>query len=98
MVRIELIVLTHMVTAQRQRIIVLAGNYRQAAQWARENGISPHDFIYPDREEKIMGLRGLNYVRVGTFWERDDAFRIMDRLIISECKEKQEDNNNGEAK
>jgi hypothetical protein len=61
-------------------IIIVAGNYSQARTWMRLHGLNPRECVIADDESKIMGMRDQLYVTVGTYYERDDFKKIMDRI------------------
>ena len=64
--------------------IVIAGNYHQFNNWLRENKLSPHEAIYADSEEKLLGMSFTesDVVRVGEYWRSpvSDAF-LRTRMI-----------------
>jgi hypothetical protein len=60
--------------APGERVIVLAGTYREAVVWAQENGLGVHRIIWPRDFHDLRGRpRGVRYVAVGSFWKRPDA-------------------------
>lgn len=53
-----------------KRIIVFAGEVSQAVNFARANGLSTTEYLYPQQPQHIYGLdRGTRFVRVGS-WQR----------------------------
>ncbi len=60
--------------------IVIAGNYRQYLHYLRENELSPRDARYCCEVEQLRGLRKVEIVRYGTWWENPCAFD--DYLLI----------------
>jgi len=43
-------------------LLIIAENYRQACDYARKNSISPGDWRFIDRPEKLLGLRKSYFV------------------------------------
>jgi hypothetical protein len=53
-----------------QPLIIFAGNYRQAEDYARRIGIRSHrQFIWASEPFRIRGRRGNKAVITGTFWQ-----------------------------
>lgn len=57
-------------------ILVMAGNMRQAQQWATWHGLSGADWVYGGAAENFVGCHFNRFAIVGTFWDRDDASQI----------------------
>ena len=76
-------------------ILVLAGNYRQARDWAKLHGLqmSPQyerDVMYVSDIHNILGMeRGHNFVRVGTWYDKSATVinRILEQFKIRQCVE-----------
>lgn len=60
---------------RRPMFYVLAGDAREAAAWARDEGLDPGQWRYLSCETAVRGLRiePGTVARVGTFWARKDA-------------------------
>jgi hypothetical protein len=74
-----------------ERLYVIAGNYRQAVEFARQRGVRPFDLRYIDRKELLAGLDGIVVNLVGTFWEQPvellsyiDMLERMKRIEVRE--------------
>ena len=65
-------------------IAVVAGNFKQYANFIRENDLNTKEYFYVSSFEKILGLRQLNYVLYGTYYEREDFNKIERELQIRE--------------
>ena len=57
-------------------VLVMAGNYRQAEDWARARGLQPRDWVYASAEGNLGGLHFSRYAIVGTFYQRKDWFSL----------------------
>ena len=60
-------------------MIIIAGNYAQARDYAREQGWSPQDWHYASRPEQLYGYHGEPYVMVGTWWDHP----YIERMIVA---------------
>lgn len=71
-----------MTSTNTRRILrlVLAGNHKQAAIYAREKGWSRCEWRYVDREDQVLGIRDAELHKVGTWYEREDAPNILKTL------------------
>lgn len=49
--------------------LIIAGNIQQAKLYAHDNNIERHEWIYADNEDRIRGLRGVEIIRAGSYWE-----------------------------
>ena len=49
--------------------IVIAGNYQQYKEYLRKTNQSPRDAKYIEFPEQLRGLRNVEIVRYGTWWE-----------------------------
>jgi len=62
-----------------EKLIVVAGNYVQARQWAVLQGIPLSQVVYPAPGMAFRHLRGLprgtKYLMVGTYFDRDPLDR-----------------------
>lgn len=65
-------------------IFVVAGDMRQAKQWAREHGIAPPHWKAVLSPVDIEGARDGVFVRIGTFYQREKASEIRDLLTLYE--------------
>ena len=55
-------------------VLVFAGNYRQAQEYAREHGLER--WRYAADARSIYGLRNPDVRKVGTYYERRDFLEI----------------------
>lgn len=73
------------------RLLVLAGNARQAAYWCREWRVDPRtEATYAYSLRDVAACRGgVRYAIVGTFWDDPprDATEILDRLKLLGAEE-----------
>jgi hypothetical protein len=72
--------------------IVVAGNYRQAVNWMRENNIHPRDAVYASSRDSIRGYspERTEYVTVGTWQDHPEIYRILEELRWSHIPERGE--------
>ena len=65
-------------------IFVVAGNYRQAHHWMRDNKLSEFgQACYVSGADVLRGQpRGSQYVYVGTFWHHPEKEKIRELLSI----------------
>lgn len=66
--------------SRSNKIVVLAGNYKQALDWAHRANVRRAYIYYPVDFQAVYGLRNFRYVVVGTFSNRVDAEEIMDMV------------------
>ena len=69
------------------RNIIVAGNYHQAVNFARENGWSPNSYVYADDHWRLKGLRGdvrIDYV--GTWKEHPNIVAIRGEIAVIKGK------------
>lgn len=66
----------------KDRLLILAGNAAQAAQYVREKNLSTLDVLYVSGEHHVRGWTSPRYAIVGTFWDRHDAIRIWQILKL----------------
>lgn len=57
---------------------IIAGNHRQAEDWARREGLRPDRWRYvaDGAADTLHGIRNVRFVWVGTFWNRNDFSEI----------------------
>lgn len=66
------------------KTIVFAGDYKQAALFAKENSLRPQDFFYLSDPDQLRGLEGplrnrdsrYRFQVYGSWWNRRDAEQI----------------------
>lgn len=68
-------------------IIILAGNYTQAEDYARRKQIEKRNWIYASDISRLVGVLDANFVRVGTWIQRYQNREIGDYLIAIGIKE-----------
>lgn len=58
--------------------VVIAGNFRQFVEWCRANDRKPYgrDVRYAGSPASIVGMRGIEVVRTGTWSDRKDLEEI----------------------
>lgn len=61
-----------------EKYLVLAGTYREAEWFCRENGISNHLMIYVASKEILRGYRDMNLFVYGTAAYREDFDEIIE--------------------
>jgi len=58
---------------------VIAGNYRQFTNYCRENRLQPNkDVRYVGRPEDTRGVRNVEIIKYGTWWENPAANDILE--------------------
>ncbi len=65
-----------------EKLYILAGNKQEADNWAFENHRSRSDYYYVENETHIRGMRNIEYIIIGTFWDRPDAQQLHDMLRV----------------
>ena len=65
---------------QENLIYILAGNAREAADWAHLNCLSKEQYVYLSSPVMTFGLHYFRYVKVGTYRESED---MSHRLLAS---------------
>lgn len=71
----------------KEQVIVCAGNYSEAEVWARENGRTYHEWIYPHPGgRELLGRSALDHVVVGTFFDRPDVEEVLDIIRRNDIK------------
>jgi len=58
--------------------VILAGNCKQAENFAREKGWSRKEYVIASHWSKVMGLENFTVWKIGTFSWRDDYRQMMD--------------------
>lgn len=72
----------------KQRIYVLAGSSGQFRAFVDARQKSPTDYVYLHSPDQLRGVRGVNVVRFGTWYDRSDlgefelALRVADAFIV----------------
>lgn len=66
-----------------KRFLVVAGNFVQAARWAKDNGVDNKSFIYVHDETVLLGRRPDEYefVVYGTYWTHPRCLPIYDYAV-----------------
>lgn len=57
---------------KRDKVIVLAGNYREFEEYLDSAGLTTEHAIYGDAHH-MAGTEAQQYQIIGTFWDRHDA-------------------------
>ena len=65
------------------RMVVMAGTHEQAERYAASVGLKRDQWMFASSYERILGMRGFDYVRYGTWWERPDANQILEQFRIA---------------
>lgn len=73
-----------------RRVLVIAGSHAQYEQWIRDNDVSKRSTVYVNSAYAIKGMRGAEYIRIGTWYNRKDANKIAQELLIMGCVETKE--------
>ena len=73
--------------------VVIAGNYGQyrhfiTEQCVKENRDVSKEYVYASSRESIMGLRIGRLIKYGTYYEREDAKKIIEEAYVSIGKRK----------
>lgn len=59
---------------KEKKIAIIAGNFKEFNNFAKGN----NKYIYADRAEKMAGLELKDVMTIGTWYERENAFDILD--------------------
>lgn len=62
------------------KIYIVAGNFRQANEWAREARIPPSKFVYVENVSRLRGVSDPVVAYVGTWRDRKDLPEIAQAL------------------
>ena len=66
-----------------RKTLVIAGNYRQFKDWCVRHGHTIHNTIYASHVNDIRGLRGVEIVETGSYWENpvycSDEYKYISR-------------------
>jgi hypothetical protein len=66
------------------KLVIFAGNYQQAEQFARQHGFRRRDgFVYAWDAQILRGRRDVQAIVVGTFWDRSDYDNVNDMLEVA---------------
>ena len=57
--------------------VILAGNYQQFMDWCRETKTNPRECVYYDHPHKILGLSHFEQIKVGTWSDVKDAYKLV---------------------
>ena len=70
----------------KDKILIFAGNTREASNWAADNELPRHDYTYIRTEEDLRGRRTKNNPRVFTdlFYNRQDSHQIVNALKMTD--------------
>lgn len=68
------------------KLYIIAGNYRQAFDWAHRHELRPQDWIYVIDEMTLRGTHYPDYIEVGTPWFRKDYHKLMDTVIMVQAR------------
>lgn len=63
-----------------KKLILIAGTYKEAMDFARAQKLSPNAWMYPHDAHQLQGLRDHNYMTLGTWFNRMDI-PILEELI-----------------
>lgn len=65
-----------------RRILVIAGDYSQFAQWCRENGFRPYQYpvVYVRSWHSLLGIHAADVVYTGTYLDLPDLHEIQRHL------------------
>ena len=63
------------------RLIIVAGNMRQADTWRRERGLSPTEAPYACHVSHVLGMApGTKFVRIGTWYDKRENIETLAAL------------------
>ena len=74
-------------TTANKKLCIVAGDYNQAVEFAREHRLDPNDWWYPLDRRRMLGMRNYNFIRVGNFYARHCAYEIETELEIADARE-----------
>ena len=74
-------------TPREKKLCVIAGNYQQAHNYARQAKLHPNDWFYPSDVYRMKGLRDYEYIRIGEWGNNPNIHDIDIELRIGNAKE-----------
>jgi beta-lactam-binding protein with PASTA domain len=63
------------------KLYIFAGTYNQARHYARGAGLSVEEWQYISNSDSLRGIRNIQYVKTGTWYDRSDWHLIETRLM-----------------
>ncbi len=82
--------------SENMPLVIVAGTYEQARNYAREQHLSQRQWIFLGDEARIYGLRDGKYVKVGTWFENKKINSILHQLSFRNFKEIEQPKQEGE--
>lgn len=68
-------------------LFILAGNQFEARDYAVSKSLRLQDWRYIISPLRLKGLRGCNYIKVGSWKNRGDLANVTEELAIQQFKE-----------
>lgn len=69
------------------RIHIVAGNYQQARDWAREGQLGPNDWTYIGSPSTLRGLGPDAIIaKVGTYNDRQDIEEVLEYIQVIKAR------------
>lgn len=69
----------------KEKILIVAGNINQAAEYARINNIRRENFVYIMKDTDLFGFRDRDIIVTGTSWTNDNFEDIKARAMCTGC-------------
>jgi len=67
-------------------LYVIAGNYDEYYKWITQRGLHHQDWRYISRAQDIRGIENPGGIFIGTWYERPDAYDIIEQLGVCSRK------------
>lgn len=71
-----------------KRLLIVARDYNQAQHWAKDQRMSPGQYVYVSSYHNIMGNAGSEYVLLDGWNLRPDGMVLLDKLKENHCTER----------
>ena len=69
-----------------QKLFIIAGNYDQYKQWIWVKGVDTRNFVFVAAPDALRGIENPHGVFIGTWYERPDAYNIIEQLGVCSRK------------
>lgn len=71
-----------------KRLLIIARDFNQAQHWAKEQKMSPGQWIYASSYHNIQGNAGSEYVLLDNWELRPDADILFTELKVANCEKR----------
>ena len=70
-----------------KRLLIVARDYNQAQHWAKDQRMSPGQYVYVSSFHNILGNAGCEYVLLDGWKQRPDSFELS-KYLETHCTER----------